>query len=47
MSSKVSARTSLSNFSAREALIGAVKADQPGNDPLEQWHSFGEDGSQN
>src|ERR1700694_5041752 len=31
---------------AGEAVIGAVKADQPGNDPLEQRRAVGEDGLQ-
>src|SRR5258705_4733748 len=32
---------------AGEAVIGAVKADQPGDDPLEQRRAVGEDGLQN
>src|SRR6202022_2425683 len=31
---------------ADEAVIGAVKADQPGDDPLEQRCAVGEDGLQ-
>src|ERR1700681_4656956 len=32
---------------AGEAVIGAVKADQPGDDPLEQRRAVGEDGLHN
>jgi hypothetical protein len=32
---------------AGEAVIGAVKADQLGDDPLEQRRAVGEDGLQN
>src|ERR1700738_2960064 len=32
---------------ASEAVIGAIKADQPSDDPLEQRRAFGEDGLKN